>query len=129
MSLDIIIPEDPKPPKIRIWKIFIDNGEDHPEVLTKEVNGETVYYVAFSTAPFVEVLLRGVWPLDHPITGEQMINSAGQPAYINSNYFAIVKIPAEELLSFMSLWEDLMAVSYTKIEAAVAANTIEWKRI
>lgn len=89
----------------------------------------TGYRVEFQTPPKVELTVRGVWPLLHPTTGAQMTNPIGQPAYVNSSFIAKVVLPLSELTDYLSLWENLTAISYTKIQERLGAGTLAWDKI
>jgi hypothetical protein len=88
----------------------------------------TGYHAEFQSPPKVELVIRGVWPLLHPTTGAQMTNPIGQPAYINSEYIARITLPLAELTSYLSLWENMTAISYEKVQAKLTAGTIEWEK-
>jgi hypothetical protein len=190
MAIEVTIPSEQLPPKVRIWQININNGIDHPipiaestpdtytnvqvpildsngnptyEVIqtpTLDENGNTVldqdgnptytetqgaqlftvervcvpgvitgYHAEFDEFPKVELVIRGVWPLLHPTTGDQITNPAGQPAYINSPYVANIILTLSELVEYMSLWEHMATISYAKIQEKSNTNSITWRKL
>jgi hypothetical protein len=109
--------------------VLDENGNPVMQEITVSIFDHNNYHAEFQAAPSVDLIVRGVWPLNNPETGVQLLNPLGQPAYINSRYIATITLPISELAPYLGLWENMMTISYEKVNAKVAGGSLAWEKM